>query len=362
MLILQNAAEPAGIRNALADIVAAGTTDIRVASAYVTLKGAEILLSTVKDAVGPEAFNHIPKTLATSFDFGVTEPKALEHWLALGNSKVLVSGEQKLKQGLLTPQQAFHPKLYAFGIDSETCSTLVGSANLTSRGLSVNTEAAWVQHGVSRCTVDAAFEKACFGAINLTGHLLKTYKTVRHANPPPSAVNQEAQPVAKPKPVVFSGLQLFKDAIEIGSIDPLSYAIMWVQVEALQGGSQNQLELPRGGHRFFGFAFDNYQYPHNQTIGKPILRRGAHMWDDRPLTWHGNNGMERMNLPTAAQGGFDYTDKAIMFRRLPHDIFELIAAPWDSDLARSWLYASSQLGTLFRLGKKTNRVVGLIKA
>ena len=33
------------------------------------------------------------------------------------------------------------------------------------------------------------------------------------------------------------------------------------------------------------------------------------------IPWHGNNRMERINLPTPAQGGFDYCDTAVLFRR-----------------------------------------------
>jgi hypothetical protein len=108
-------------------------------------------------------------------------------------------------------------------------------------------------------------------------------------------------------------------------------------------------------------VFDQYDYPHNLIIGEPVLRSGARVWNDRRLTWHGNNKMERMNLPTAAQGGFNYADSAVMFRRLTNGSFELIVTPWESDLARSWRQASAQRQTLFRLGTvATNRVVGLL--
>jgi hypothetical protein len=63
----------------------------------------------------------------------------------------------------------------------------------------------------------------------------------------------------------------------------------------------------------------------------------------------------------AIQGGFDYADTAVMFRRLADGSFELIVTPWDSDLARSWRQASAQKQTLFRLGTiATNRIVGLL--
>jgi hypothetical protein len=136
---------------------------------------------------------------------------------------------------------------------------------------------------------------------------------------------------------------------------------MWIQGEALQGGSRNQLELPRGAHRFFAYVFDQYDYPDKITIGQPLLRSGAQIWSDRLLTWHGNNKMERMNLPTLAQSGFNYADTAVMFRRLKDGSFELIVTPWESNLARSWRQASAQRHTLFRLGTAANsRTVGLL--
>ena len=177
---------------------------------------------------------------------------------------------------------------------------------------------------------------------------------LRFAKPPPPEIAQEVQPVAVPEPVAGAALPLFRLAIETGAINPVAYTAMWVHGEALQGGSSNQLELPRGGHRFFGFVFDQYDYPHNLTIGQPVLRSGARIWNE-------NNRMERMNLPTASQGGFDYANAAVMFRRLVDGSFELIVTPWDSDLARSWWHASAQRQTLFRLGTvATNRIVGLL--
>lgn len=102
---------------------------------------------------------------------------------------------------------------------------------------------------------------------------------------------------------------------------------MWIHADALQGGSQNQLELPRGGHRFFGLDFDQYDHPHNLTIALIRLRRGSQTWSKRRLTWHGNNRMERFNLPTKSQGGPSYADSVVLFRRLPDGSFELVSLP-----------------------------------
>ncbi len=361
MLIVQNAADPAVIRNAIVDLISLGVIEMRVASAYVTFGGCSILLKAVEDAVGAGAFAAMPKTLVTSFDFGLTEPGALRHWQGLANATVLVSGAQRVNEGSLMPLRAFHPKLYAFGEAAERCNALVGSANLTGRGFSVNTEAAWVQRGLPRLDIDAAFARATAETTPITAPLLAAYEALRQRRPPPPEIEQEVQRVDPPAPVDVATLPLFRTAIEDGSVNPAEYNAMWIQGEALQGGSHNQLELPRGAHRFFGFLFDQYDHPHNMTIGQPVLRSAARYWRDRLLTWHGNNRMERMNLPTVTQGGFDYADTAVMFRRLADGSFELIVTPWESDLSRSWRQASAQKQTLYRLGAiATRRVVGLV--
>ena len=185
MIIIQNAAMPAGIRNAIVDVVALGVVDVRVASAYVTLSGSTILLNAVRDVIGSVAFAAIPKMLVTSFDFGLTEPQALRHWLGLSNGSVVVAGAARVAQGSLMPLRAFHPKLYAFGRDAQTCNALIGSPNLTGRGLSVNTEAAWVQHGIPRTEMDAAFLGTLYETSALTEDILVAYEALRQAQPPP---------------------------------------------------------------------------------------------------------------------------------------------------------------------------------
>ena len=361
MLVIQNSIAPANIRHALVDLAGNDITDLRIASAYVTRSGSNVLLNTVASALGEQAFADIPKLLVTSFDYGLTDPIALRDWLELDNALVLVAGVSLLEIGSLTPRRAFHPKIYAFGKHDATFNMLVGSANLTGRGLSVNAEAAWSQIDVPSRQVDAAFARTRHETIELTTDILAAYEALRQQQPPPPEIGPETQPVEPPAPLPGAELTLFRTAIETGDLNPAVYNSMWIHGEGLQGGSRSQLELPRGAHTFFGFRFDQYDYPHNLTIGHPLLRSAARVWDNRPLTWHGNNRMERLNLPTLAQGGFNYADTAVMFRRLPDQSFELIVTPWESDLARAWRQASAQNNLLFRLGTiATNRIVGLI--
>ncbi len=360
MLIIQNSTAPAEIRHALIDLAGQDTTEIRIASAYVTHSGSSALLQAIERSLEGDAFAAIPKLLVTSFDFGLTEPLALTSWRNLNNGSVRVVGAEMLEADSLTPSQAFHPKMYAFRKRDSKFNLLIGSANLTGRGLTRNAEAAWSQESVPQIDIDNAFARVSQQAVNLSDDLLTSYESLRKRRPSPPEIRREVENVEAPATVPDTSLSLFRDAIDSDGIIPQEYSTMWVQVEKLQGGSESQLEMPRGAHSFFGFRFAGHYHQDVQMIGQPKLRSAAHTWQDRPLTWHGNNRMERLNLPTQAQGGFMYVDSAVMFRRLPDHSFELIVEPWESDIARAWRHASTQSRLLFKLGRNTNRLVGLI--
>lgn len=150
------------------------------------------------------------------------------------------------------------------------------------------------------------------------------------------------------------------DGIADGAVDPRSYDGFWVEAGSMSsGGSANQLELPRGANRFFGYTFTEYNEGEVTPIGVVNLSAGSRLWANRPLRWHGDNAMERLNLPTVSKGGFVYRDTAVMFRRTEGG-FALEVAPWKSELAASWRAASRVAGTLYRLGSRTSRICGFV--
>lgn len=359
MLVVQSPLAPGRIRDAVADLISEQTVAVQVASAYTTLAGSQLLFDLLEQSAGSSAFSNIRKTLVTSFDFGITEPQALRHWLSLAHATVRVGGYGYQGSDLAAHGSAFHPKVYAFTIDEKTCNVLVASANLTARGFTVNTEAGWSQHGFAVSGIEAAFSQLSRASRHLTPSMLDAYARQRHSATP-SSPRTEGTPVPAFSP--SEPLPFFRDVVESGSIDLSAHNAMWVHADALQGGSRNQLELPRGGHRFFGLDFQRYDHPHNLTIAPVKLRRGSRTWPERRLTWHGSNRMERLNLPTPSQGGPRYADSVVMFRRLQDRWFELVVAPLGSDLANAWASASSQTGTLFALGSRaTSRMVGLLQ-
>lgn len=359
MLIVQNVANPAAVRHAIVDALSEDVSRLAICSAYVSSEGSRIFVNCCREFLSEDQFSHLPKALVTSFDFGITDPEAIRYWSALPNTEILVAGAEAVRAGSLIPAKAFHPKMYAFSNSDQTANIVIGSANLTSRGFTINTEAVWLERNVDAHVMSDAWCAAIQEAVPLDDGLLRQYEALR-ARVPRSAERVELERVPAPHARPRGELEPFPDAVFSGQLTPEAFEQMWVHGEGLQGGSGNQLELPRGANRFFGFQFDNYDSGVVEHIGDLSLVSGAKHWDGRPLTWHGDNGMERINLPTRAQGGFDYRDSAILFRRLPGNSFELVVAEWESDLARAWRQASAAAAAVYRLGRRTPRIVGLI--
>ncbi len=352
MYVVQNSSRPGEILNALHDIMRPGLSGARVCSAYVTLSGSEILL----DAIRRAAREDIAKTIVCSLDYGLTDPDALEFWQDTANTTVLVAGTERLAAGSLQPIIAFHPKLYVFDRDDAASGCLVGSANLTNRGLSTNCEAGWAElASPAQNQLEIAWDLAIDDAAPLTAQILARYRRLRArtiADNPPPELERVPQPAIGP-PRSYTP---FGDA----DIDPADYNQMWVQSRGMQGGAGTQLELPRGSHRFFGADYEDYDFARVDHIAEPVLVSGRHRWRNRPLTWHGDNAMERINMPSRTMGGFAYEHSLILFRRIAANTFEFRVFPWDSDHARAYVEASRQQDLVFRVGRNSNRLAGFI--
>ncbi len=357
--IHQSPLHPEQILFALKDLAQDGLERVRVAVAYATRAGCESLVSALEEKIGPSAMALSPKLLVTSFDFGHTEPEALKYWRSLPNSEVKIANVHRPRGTLDLSAGAsnFHPKAYLFDYSS-IASILVGSPNLTRRALTVNTEVAITETNLGNEASERLWIESWHSGESLSDDLLEEYALARPHRPVPNMDPPIQGPPVLPSKTVIRLI----DAIDSG-LDPSRYRSMWIQAGTMtSGGSHNQLELPRGTNLFFGFNYDTYG-PEHITIGQPILMAKGRVWSDRQLSWHaggGQNAMERLNLPTQAQGGYQYADTAILFRRTSTG-FELTVAPWGSSRANAWLNASAGSGTLFRTGLgDTSRLCGLL--
>ena len=350
-IIYQNPAQANVVFEALSNAVSPATTAFRAAVAYVTREGARRLVLELEARVGA-TWPAIPKTLVTCFDFGTTEPAALEYLSDSGFAVRIANLGADGTIRIRSNPSSFHPKVYLAANDS-TVRAVIGSANLSRRALSVNTEAVTAVD-LDPSDAEATWSEIVADSVELTPELLQAYRNMRpqqRAAPPP-----EEPPV--PPPASPDVLEVYRDVVEAGDVVPAERQAFWVEVGGPSGGSRTQLELPRLAHRFFGFNFDDYADDH-RTIGRPVLRVGAAPGNDRPLTWHGNNMMERINLPTVAQGGLEYAHQVVLFQR-SGESFEIAVAAPESARAERWLEESAAAGTLYRLSGGSDRRCGLI--
>jgi HKD family nuclease len=356
MLVFQDPANPNAILDALVGLASQETERFRALVAYTTLGGCQRLIPALEAAIG-DTWADIPKTLITSFDFGLTEPAALDY-LAERDFELRIAN---LGEGgtvtLIPAASAFHSKAYL--LDSgDRLAVLVGSANLTRRALTVNTEIAAADADVADAAeVDEKWQAAHAASAPLTPELLATYRALRpRALREPRPTEEPVPPPASPPP---GTLKTFAQAVMDEDVDPQEFTGFWVEAGSMSSsGSHAQLELPRRGNVFFGYSFEAYDNEHHTLGHPPLLVRGS-WFEDRPLTWHGNNRMERLNLPTPAQSGLRYEGTAILFRRL-EDGFNLEVRPWDSDEARAWREESEAAQHVFRLGQNSTRLCGLL--
>ena len=353
MYVVQSQLKPAAIQHALHDLMRDGLSRVRICSAYLSLMGSRLLLDAIeRNALGSDSGN-VRTTVVTSLDFGLTQPAALRMWRNV-RADLHVAGTAALDRGTLVPEAAFHPKFYVFDRPDGTVASLVTSANLTNRGLTTNSEVGWIDSAADVGATGRAWCAAVELAVPLTEDILRRYEECR------TSVRDQADdmaPVPRP-PLPAQPLASFGDA----AIDLGRHSQMWVQSFKMSGGSHTQLEMPREAHRFFGVATVDYEARHVGAIAEPTLVVGGREWEHCPLRWHGNNRMQRINLPSAAKGGFNYAQSMILFRRLHTNRYELRVHKWDSDTARACLEASRQRGLLFRVGQtNTSRLAGLIE-
>lgn len=350
-LVLQTPLRPTEMLLALRLVAADPVARFRAAVAYTTLGGCQAVFAELARTI--PYWDHVPKELITSLDFGITEPRALRYVAGLSNFTVRVV--------LPVATSSFHPKLYIFDSGPRR-NLLVGSANLSARAFDVNCEAALV--GRARASdVDHYWDQLVAGSVGLTAEILRTYESQRRRRPPPRIRIDPALPAAPPR--AATSLDWFWSAVATGAVDPARHEAFWVEAGSMKsGGARNQLELPRGACRFFGSAFSGYASNAVTPIRTLTLSAGPRTFADRLLRWHGDNRMERLNLPTVAQGGFAYANRVVLFRRRSAGRFELtVHDPTDSQ-AVAWRRASIRARTLFKVsdrgGARGSRLCGLI--
>lgn len=353
--ICQDTQNPSLILDGIGNLFRAGQSSLCICVAYTTAYGLTLLKERAEFELGPEVWENLPKRIVTSIDYGITSPEALRQFRGLANSEVFVANPSVIERARFNPKIAFHPKCFCVEGDHSQA-ILTGSANLTRRALTVNTEAAIFSQ--QKPIVDQfvkSFDRLAGESLLVDDDWIRAYEVKRDGLP--EVESDDEVEVVEP-PDIPPPLMEFvnENANEL----PTRF---WVEAGSMSsGGSKNQLELPRRACAFFNLPFDDYEQDHGD-IGVLTLVRRHTSWNDRQIAWHSDNGMERLYLPTLNQGGVEYANAAILFEGLDDGSFAFTVVPWTSDVAASWRNASIESGLIFRVSttrRADSRICGFL--
>lgn len=360
-LAVQSDANPEAVRGLLERVADAATfARLRAAFAYASVGGAQLAAWTIAGV--SDDWDAMEKRWLISFDWGHTDPDALEFLASLPRSNVRVPYADDVLRRNLIPAICFHPKTAIFDRGrtiAPPISILVGSANLTVSGLETGHEhaaaAIWLSGRLSR---DAAAQLAAMAeqgrhadrvwraATPITSSILDQYRRrrrrVRSANEDASA---RAQSVIRNARGAARRFELPLDvSAQVASAGSLWVEIRYVVENRGRGVPGNQIDLQRGTRVFFGFSARSV--PRNTLLGDVVIRHRGHV-----STHHmrfGNNYMDKLNLPIPGAGGpADYRNTTLLFERRPDGTYELHLG--SAGQIRTWKARSRRQGTLFAM-------------
>jgi hypothetical protein len=268
--------------------------------AYVTLSGC----AEFNRRVGGAFWEGVSSRWLTAFDYGRTEPSALTFLDAKPNSAVAIhDGAAVLASGSLIPRRDFHIKTcFLTNATQGTWGMLAGSGNFSRNGLSNSVEGGVAVTARAEAEYTSVLRpsfrraEALWAAGEAAGLLLPAYTAL--FTPPEPAPRP---PDAPPK-------------------QPYEFGRFWIDVGYVTrnrglAAPGNQIDMPRGVHRFFGFEAGD-DIPRNTVIGDVVFRVAS-----GPIARSlrlGNNLMEKITLPIPEDHGFGaYDGKILEFVRVP---------------------------------------------
>jgi hypothetical protein len=330
-LAIQGPEHPGAVLDAIkqaAEVVPAGY--LKAGFAYASVAGVQLLSWSLADVM--EDWAKTKKRWLVSFDWGTTDPEAVDFLASLPNSQVRVPYAEEVIARKLMPAVCFHLKTLTLqggrASGKPPTALVVGSGNLTLAGLQTGHEAASVavctappkyQMGLQRLAAISHYVRALDqiweGATEPSAELLRRYAVSRKHRPPQSEDGGSAARKFERSYVE----QTFEQTAVIATASHLWVDAGYV-VQNLGDGRGNQIDLARGTRSFFGFS--GKRIPRNTILGEVRIRYGTHI-----STTHmrfANNSMDRLNLPIPIEAGPpSYDDAWLMFERLKDKTFRL---------------------------------------
>lgn len=304
---------------------AGGFSHVDAAVAYATRGGVGQLTARLSQL---PTWSAAAKRWLVSFDFGITEPLAVEALAALPTSEVRVpNGQTVIAAKLLRPINTFHTKGYLFrGRGWRAPSGLViGSANLSVSALATGAEAivsqAWTATLSSydrRQLASARTFLDWFDAVWVTADplsaVLPAYKSLRRNQRYPRTPSDDSTPAAKAAALQPAGNEVHGTlAAQLAAGRAIWFEVIHLYVNLQSRGVGNQLDTPRGTRVFFGF--DAKAVAKNHIFGNIEIQILGYSSVTRSVRY-GNNQMDKVNLPVpGSQGPNSYDNSVLIFER-----------------------------------------------
>jgi HKD family nuclease len=322
------------------------------AFAYATDGGAKLLTQTLSETM--PRWQSARKTWLVSFDFGLTEPEAIDTLLSLPNSEVRIANAEEVLSRRLKPNTCFHPKTVLLshgGALNMPMGIASGSANLTISGLSFGYENICTALWCGRLT---AKERTLLSTIHhAVDDIFKVYQKSAIADRPllrryvsirPRRVRiDDDNPLSLRIREVGSDLTMSKASLLATS------RCLWVRVEknVIENRNRlpgNQIDLQRGTRVFFGFGREDVSK--NTVFGTLHIKCGTVSTDVHMRFAH--NGMDRLNLPFPENIGLaSYSDQTLLFERQGNHRYSMKVG--NAKDSRIWKEKSDSQNSLFSM-------------
>ncbi|HQT88957.1 MAG TPA: phospholipase D family protein [Acidiphilium sp.] len=286
-------------------------TDFFGVYAYATSSG----VASFELEFGQSFWLDAPSRWLFGLDYGRTQPQALRRIIQKPNTEVkIVDGAWIVEQEGFLPRRDFHAKLALLRNPQEVrFGMVVGSGNFSSNGLKKSLEGGAVIYVDNKVDYNKCLSKSFAIAKGL-------WKNATPAEEVLSAyeerwTNSFSRGVAIAEDGIFGPRQIFW--IEAG----------YVTKNRGEFSPGNQIDLPRGMSRFFGFNPDR-NLPLNSIIGAVTFLTPV----GGPITRNlrlGNNQMEKITLPIPETHGFDIYDGKVLVFQTHEDGFKTRALEGD---------------------------------
>ncbi len=361
---LQGVGREGAVMSTIATAAAAADYDrLRAAYAYASAGGAVYFVKELRGAV--PGWDSTLKSWLISFDWGHTEPEALDYLASLPRSEVRVPNARHVLASGLTPKTCFHPKTLLLDQQrrpaSPPATLAIGSSNLTVSGLRIGDEhvsvATWTpgHHTAAgraqllAMRAEAAHLDATWRrATRLTKALLVEYRATRiRVRPPRRRASFEQRGEDASAKVRALEDKWHFDSQRVAEL--MAAQCLWIEsayVVANRGAGMpgNQIDLVAGTRVFFGL--DPTRRPRNTPLGSVRLRYGVHV-ATRNVRF-GNNQMDKLDLPIpGVDGPPTYENTVLRFCRNDDGSFEMSVGTVRE--VAGWMAASEATGTRFRM-------------